>query len=91
MDRGAGRPYAARMDDPQDIEDLDAEGLICPLPVLKARKRLMALTPGALLRVRATDPAARDDMPAFCKATGHELLEQSQEGPIHIFLIRRGS
>lgn len=72
------------------IEQLDAEGLICPLPVLRARKRLLALAPGALLEVRATDPAARDDMPAFCTQTGHELLALRQDGAAWVFLIRRG-
>jgi tRNA 2-thiouridine synthesizing protein A len=53
---------------------LDATGLICPLPVLKARKALKAMPPGALLAVRATDPAAPKDFRAFCEATGHALV-----------------
>lgn len=88
MDRGAGRPYAAAMDDA--IEELDAEGLICPLPVLKTRKRLLAMAPGALLRVRASDPAARIDMPVFCAQTGHALLSETEARGVWIFTIRRG-
>ena len=72
------------------IEELDAEGLICPLPVLRTRKRLLAMAPGALLRVRTTDPAARIDMPVFCAQTGHALISETQDGAAWIFTIRRG-
>lgn len=72
------------------IIQLDAEGLLCPLPVLRARKRLMSLVPGALLEVRATDPAARADIPAFCTQAGHDLLAARQDGNTWVFLIRRG-
>ncbi len=57
-----------------DERVLDARGLICPLPVLRARKILMGLPPGAVLDVQATDPAAEADFQAFCEATGHRLL-----------------
>jgi tRNA 2-thiouridine synthesizing protein A len=71
-------------------EDLDASGLLCPLPVLKARKRLKTMPPGAVLRVRATDPAAVVDMPHFCAEAGHELLSATVDGLGRIYLIRRG-
>ena len=75
---------------PADAE-LDATGLLCPLPVLKARKRLAALAPGAVLRVLADDPAARVDFPHFCNEQGHALLGQSDEpGGAMAFLIRKG-
>ncbi len=54
--------------------ELDARGLLCPLPVLKARKRLGALAPGAVLRVLADDPAALVDIPHFCAEAGHALV-----------------
>ena len=54
--------------------ELDATGLLCPLPVLKARKRLLALAEGAVLRMLADDPAAIIDVPHFCAEQGHELL-----------------
>lgn len=54
--------------------DLDATGLLCPLPVLKARKRLGALAAGQVLRVRADDPAAAVDIPHFCRESGHALI-----------------
>ncbi|SEM77664.1 tRNA 2-thiouridine synthesizing protein A [Loktanella fryxellensis] len=56
-------------------ETLDVIGLLCPLPVLKARKRLRAMAPGAVLRVLASDPAAVVDIPHFCVESGHALLE----------------
>jgi tRNA 2-thiouridine synthesizing protein A len=71
--------------------ELDAQGLLCPLPVLKARKRLLALAPGQVLRVVADDPAALVDIPHFCAEQGHALVAQSDLGhPRHEYLIRRG-
>ena len=72
--------------------ELDARGLLCPLPVLKARKRLSALAPGAVLRVVADDPAALVDIPHFCAEAGHELVGREDLGhPCHAYLIRRGA
>ena len=71
--------------------DLDATGLLCPLPVLKARKRLAALEKGQVLRMIADDPAALVDVPHFCAEQGHELLEQSEtESGALLFLLRKG-
>lgn len=58
-----------------DHAQLDATGLLCPLPVLKARKRLEPLSSGDVLEVVADDPAARVDLPHFCCEQGHELIE----------------
>lgn len=71
--------------------ELDATGLLCPLPVLKARKRLAGMSPGAVLRVLATDPAAVVDMPHFCTEAGHTLLSASQENGQQVYLIQRSS
>lgn len=71
-------------------EDLDCAGLLCPLPVLRARKRLMAMAPGRVLRVTATDPMAAIDLPHFCAEAGHEVLSCDREGAESIWLIRRG-
>ncbi len=68
---------------------LDLSGLLCPLPVLKARKRLAGMAPGAVLKVIATDPMSAIDMPHFCNEQGHTLLDQQQDGPALIFRIRR--
>jgi tRNA 2-thiouridine synthesizing protein A len=58
---------------------LDATGLLCPLPVLKARRALKPLPPGAVLEVLATDPGAVKDFEHFCQTTGCRLLESSEE------------
>ncbi len=55
-------------------EDLDARGLLCPLPVLKAAKRMRALAPGRVLRLLADDPAAIVDVPHYCSESGHAYL-----------------
>ena len=58
---------------------LDATGLLCPLPVLKARRALREVKPGGILEVLATDPGAVKDFEHFCQTTGCELLESSKE------------
>jgi len=68
---------------------LDLTGLLCPLPVLRAGKRLAAMAPGAVLTVIATDPMAEIDMPHFCTERGYLLLAQSREGQSFIFRIAR--
>jgi tRNA 2-thiouridine synthesizing protein A len=70
--------------------ELDAIGLLCPLPVLKARKRLSALAAGDELHVMADDPAAVVDMPHFCAEAGLELVEMSDAGAHQVYVIRKG-
>ncbi len=70
-------------------EELDVSGLLCPLPVLIARKRLESMASGNVLKVIATDPMAATDMAHFCNEKGHTLLEQAAAGPAIIFKIRR--
>jgi tRNA 2-thiouridine synthesizing protein A len=70
---------------------LDAKGLRCPLPVLKARKAMKDLPTGATLRVLATDSGAIKDFEAFCKTTGHRLLSASQDGDVLTFDIEKVS
>jgi tRNA 2-thiouridine synthesizing protein A len=69
--------------------ELDARGLSCPLPVLKARKRLQAMVPGSRLRVLATDPKAPGDFRLWCEESGHRLLEQSQDGEVFVLVLER--
>lgn len=71
-------------------KELDCEGLLCPLPVLKARKRLMGMQAGQVLAVRATDRMALIDLPHFCAEAGHDYLEARDEGAVVLHLIRRG-
>lgn len=72
-----------------DTLDYDATGLLCPLPVLRANRKLRELPVGGLLTVRATDPAAENDFPAFCRQTGHELVSTSHDGDVLVFVIRK--
>lgn len=71
-------------------QELDVSGLLCPLPVLKARKALQSLAIGETLVVIATDPAAAIDIPHFCGEAGHELVSSSKAGERLVFEIRRG-
>lgn len=69
---------------------LDATGLLCPLPVLKARRSLKPLSAGAVLEVLATDPGAAKDFEHFCQTTGCEMLEATEQpGGVLRFLIRK--
>ena len=70
-------------------QTLDAKGLNCPLPILKAKKALMAMAPGATLEVLATDPGAVKDFQAFSRTTGHELIESTTEGNVFRFVLKR--
>lgn len=70
-------------------QELDARGLNCPLPILRAKKALNDLTDGQVLRVVATDPGSVKDFQAFAKQTGNELLESGEEGGEFTFLIKK--
>lgn len=69
--------------------EVDARGLACPLPILRAKKALSALTSEQLLRVLATDPGSVRDFQAFSRQTGNELVEQKQVGTVWSHVIRR--
>ncbi len=72
-----------------DLE-LDARGLNCPLPILRAKKSIQGLSSGQVLRIVATDPGSVKDFEAFCKQTGNELLDSTQQGGEYLFDIRKG-
>jgi len=69
-----------------ESEEIDALGLLCPLPVLRLRKRLAGLAPGARVVILADDPVAAIDIPHFCAEAGHEVVEASPPR----FVVRRG-
>ncbi len=69
---------------------VDASGLNCPLPILKARKALMSLQAGQILKVIATDPVSVEDFPTFAKSTGNHLLASEQNGEQFTFFLRVG-
>ena len=68
---------------------LDAKGLDCPLPILRTKKALQEVATGGTLEVLATDPGSVADFKAFCRQTGHELVESSEAGGVYKFLIKR--
>jgi TusA-related sulfurtransferase len=70
-------------------KEVDARGLNCPLPILKAKKALAELQSGELLRVLSTDPGALRDFQAFATQTGNELVAQSSEGDTTTHVLRR--
>jgi tRNA 2-thiouridine synthesizing protein A len=79
------------MTDQPAPEEIDATGLLCPLPVLRARKRMKAMAEGTVVRVSADDPAAAVDVPHFCAEQGHALLDVTRgDGDLRVFTIRRG-
>lgn len=71
-----------------DVYDL--KGLNCPLPVLKAKKRLAGMPAGQRIWLETTDPLAVVDIPAFCSDDGHRLVETVAHGGCHRFLVERG-
>lgn len=70
---------------------LDAKGLNCPLPILKARKALKEVPSGGTLEILSTDPGSVADFEAFCRQTGNELMEQSVDGDTYRFLIKHSA
>ncbi len=71
--------------------ELDARRLLCPLPVIRTQDRVAQLAPGDTLEVRATDPGAMHDIPAWCRVHGHEILETRREGADILIKVRVGS
>lgn len=71
--------------------DLDALGLLCPLPVLKLRKRMQSLEVGQTILLTADDPAAIVDVPHYCAESGHELVEMTDHGATQTYLVRKTS
>lgn len=70
--------------------ELDARGLNCPLPILKAKKAINALESGQVLKIIATDPGSVKDFEAFAKQTGNELLESVEAGGEYTFMMKKG-
>ncbi|RRQ21151.1 sulfurtransferase TusA family protein [Thiohalobacter thiocyanaticus] len=70
-------------------EELDASGLNCPLPILRAKKALASLGSGKVLHIIATDPGSVKDFEAFAKQTGNELMESKEDGGKYHFLIKK--
>ena len=70
-------------------QTLDAKGLNCPLPILKARKALKDVPDSGTLEILATDPGSVADFEAFCRQTGNELVEHAENDGVYRFLIKK--
>jgi len=70
-------------------QTLDAKGLNCPLPILKAKKALNGVDADGTLEILATDPGSVADFEAFCRTTGHTMLETSEHGDVYRFVIQK--
>ena len=70
-------------------KELDARGLNCPLPILKAKKALNEMQSGQVLKIVATDPGSVKDFQAFCKQTGNDLLSQAAAEKEFTFFLKR--
>ena len=70
-------------------KELDARGLNCPLPILRTKKAMNTLTSGDVLKVISTDKGSAQDIPAFCRQTGNELVEAKEVEGDYIFFIKK--
>lgn len=70
-------------------QELDACGLNCPLPILRAKKALSGLDSGQVLHIIATDPGSVKDFEAFAKQTGNELMDSNEDGDKYHFLVKK--
>lgn len=70
---------------------LDARNMLCPMPVIKAQNRVAELEPGDILDVVCTDPGAMNDIPAWCRINGHEVIEAREDGDEVVVTIRVGA
>lgn len=69
---------------------LDAKGLACPMPIVKTRKAINELERGQVLEIHATDKGAQNDLAAWAKSTGHELVKMAEENQVYKFWIKKG-
>jgi tRNA 2-thiouridine synthesizing protein A len=70
-------------------QKVDARGLSCPMPIVKTAQAVKPLPPGAVIELLATDAGSTKDVAAWCRATGNELIEQTSDGAVYRFVIRR--
>lgn len=70
-------------------QTVDAKGLSCPMPIVKTAQAIKTIDPGAIIEVLATDAGSVKDFAAWCRSTGNELVDQSSDGAVYRFVIRR--
>jgi tRNA 2-thiouridine synthesizing protein A len=68
-------------------ETLDCKGLSCPMPILKLAQAMKKMEKGKTLELLATDPGSKPDVPAWCKKTGHKLLETGEKDGVYKYYI----
>lgn len=71
------------------VKTLDVKGMLCPMPVIKAKQAISQVPVGGLLEVIATDPAAKEDIPAWVRRAGHDLISMQQENETFKFYVKR--
>ena len=70
-------------------ETLDAKGLMCPMPIVKLAKKMKEIQVGKVLELISDDVGSKEDVPAWCKRTGNELVEMKQEGNVYYYYIKK--
>ena len=70
-------------------QTVDAKGLSCPMPIVRTAQAMKIVASGAFVEVLATDPGSVKDFVAWCRSTGNELIDQSSDGAVYRFVIRR--
>lgn len=68
---------------------LDCFGLLCPMPIIETQKKIQKMKPGEILEVISTDKGIKEDMPAWCRLTGHEYLGVEEEGDIYRVYVKK--
>ena len=75
----------------KSAKTLDVRGLLCPIPVAKSKRAIQQIGPGEVLEILSTDPAAKQDIPAWVRRDGHELLESKEDPQLFVFYVKRGA
>ena len=70
-------------------EKLDCKGLSCPMPIIKLAKTMKKMQSGKVLEMLGTDPGSKDDVPKWCKKTGNDFIDASEENGVYIYHIRK--
>lgn len=91
MNAAIGGIRSIEKDDKMADVSLDTKGLNCPIPILKAKKAMSDVPAGGTLEILATDPGAVADFEAFCRKTGHELVEQTEDDGVYRFVIKNAA
>jgi tRNA 2-thiouridine synthesizing protein A len=74
---------------PQILQQVDARGLSCPMPIVKTAQAIRTIASGGLIEVLATDPGSVKDFAAWARTTGNDLIEQTVDGSVYRFVVRR--